>query len=182
MYDASTVYIVVSHSGTLPANLVRLATHKPFSHVCYAPDADLNALYSFGRIYPEFFVPGGFIDGGIRSAFYRGKPNTRLRVYAVSLTPAQKELVEMRLAPFLAQPRHYHYGFLNCVLQHANIPLRRARHYTCSQFVAMLFEGVLPFHKDISLVQPMDFCALSLPCVYEGTAGAFSTGCAAFVS
>lgn len=170
-----TVYLMISHSGTGPANLVRFFTRQPYSHVCYAEDASLSALYTFGRRYTRFFLPGGFIAGGIQSDFYKTYPHTRIRVYALEITAAQKALVDARLAPFLAAPLRYKYGMFNCVYQFFGIPRHRAHHFTCSQFVALLFEGILPFGRDTSLVRPMDFCSFSLPCVFEGTAEEYCT-------
>lgn len=165
-----TVYLMVSHSGTVPANIVRFFTHKEYSHACYANSAALSNLYTFGRINTAFFIPGGFITGGIDSDFYQHYPHTKVRVYAVALTDAQFETVEARLAKFLENPAQYHYGFANCVLQFLGLRVHRPHHYTCSQMIAQLFEGILPLQKDWSLAKPMDFCNLALPCIFEGTA------------
>ncbi|MEG0910668.1 MAG: hypothetical protein RSF70_03710 [Ruthenibacterium sp.] len=165
-----TVYLMVSHSGTAPANLVRFFTHKDYSHACYARDESLSNLYTFGRIHTAFFIPGGFITGGIDSDFYKHYPHTKICVYAATLTQAQYETVEARLAVFLKNPQQYHYGFANCVFQFFGMRVHRRHHYTCSQFIAQLFADILPLQKDWSLAKPTDFCNLALPCVFEGTA------------
>ncbi|MEG1380937.1 MAG: hypothetical protein RSC73_01725 [Ruthenibacterium sp.] len=165
-----TVYLMVSHSGTAPANLVRFFTHKEYSHACYARDESLSNLYTFGRIHTAFFIPGGFITGGIDSDFYKHYPHTKICVYAATLTQAQYETVEARLAVFLKNQQQYHYGFANCVFQFFGLRVHRRHHYTCSQFIAQLFADILPLQKDWSLAKPTDFCNLALPCVFEGTA------------
>ncbi|MEF9968871.1 MAG: hypothetical protein RR759_00280 [Ruthenibacterium sp.] len=169
-----TVYLMVSHSGTMPANVVRFFTHKEYSHACYARDENLSALYTFGRINTRFFIPGGFITGGIDSDFYQHYPHTKIAVYAVTLTQTEYETVEKRLADFVEHPQHYHYGFVNCVLQFFGLRVHRRYHYTCSQLIAQLFEGILPLQKDWSLAKPTDFCNLALPCIFEGTAEEYS--------
>lgn len=168
-----SAYIVICHSGTLSSNFVRLFTLKPFSHVCYAPDARLARMHTFGRLYTPFFFPGGYINNGADSGFYKKYPRTKLRVLRVELSDAQQTLLDTRLAPFLQNPRRYHYGFANCLYQMLGVRRQRSHHFTCSQFIALLFEDILPLPRHTSLTRPMDFCALNLPCVFEGTMQAF---------
>lgn len=164
------VYFMIAHSGTLPADVVRFFTHKPYSHACFSFDRALTKLYSFGRIYTRFFIPGGFITGGIDSDFYKHHPRTKICVLEAEITEAQRAEVLSRLAPFEQNPRFYKYGFANCVFQWLGRPVQRTRHFTCSQFIAQIFDGILPFSRPPSLVRPMDFCELNLPCIFTGTA------------
>jgi len=45
------IYIVLTHTGTLLSNLIKLYTKNDYSHVSLAFDEDLNEMYSFGRLY-----------------------------------------------------------------------------------------------------------------------------------
>ena len=164
------VYFMIAHSGTMPANVVRIFTRKPYSHACFSFDRQLTQLYSFGRLNTRFFIPGGFISGGIDSDFYTHYPRTKICVFEGEITEAQQATVRARLAPFIENSRFYKYGFANCVFQWIGHSVQRARHFTCSQFVAQMFDGILPFSRPPSLVRPMDFCNLGLSCIFTGTA------------
>ena len=51
------------------------------------------------------------------------------------------------------------------------IPLRRRRHFVCSQFVAHVLRqsGLWPLEKEVSLARPQDFAALpGARLVYQG--------------
>ena len=42
------VYIVLMHSGSLMANIIKKVTNDTFSHSCIAFNSKLDPLYSFG--------------------------------------------------------------------------------------------------------------------------------------
>lgn len=168
-----TVYITLSYTGTLMARIVRLFTLKKYSHVCYSADDSFTSLHSFGRYYAETMFPAGYICSAFDDAFYAQHQDAALAVLAIEVTAEQKALIDERLAPFAANPKYYKYGVWNVPLQFFNIKHDRKHFYTCTQFIAYLFRGILPFQTDFSLVRPMDYLDFGCPIVYEGTIGDF---------
>lgn len=55
-----TIYILLTHSGSLPSKLIRMYTREPYSHV-HCSGSNLNELYSFGRLKPSNPIFGGFV-------------------------------------------------------------------------------------------------------------------------
>ena len=58
------IYIMVSYSGTLLSNLIKMYTRKEYTHVSISLDIKLQEMYSFGRIHPYNAFIGGFVREG----------------------------------------------------------------------------------------------------------------------
>ena len=56
------VYIVLTNTGTVLANVISYCTKEHLSHVSIAFDSDLREVYSFGRKYQRNPFIGGFIQ------------------------------------------------------------------------------------------------------------------------
>lgn len=164
------LYLAVTHSGTWFANGISLFTNgAEYSHAGISFSPTLNPLYSFGRKFTYLLLPSGFITQGFGKHFYNHHPRGKLRVYLVTLTDAQYDLLNARLQPFIDNTNSYKYGTLNIAYHYFGIPIHRSKHYTCIGFVAEMLNGILPFNKDSSLVKPMDMCNFDLPLLYEGS-------------
>ena len=55
------IYIMVSYTGTILSNLIRMYTGKEYTHVSISLDIKLHEMYSFGRIHPSNAFVGGFV-------------------------------------------------------------------------------------------------------------------------
>ena len=76
------VYIVLTHTGTLLSNLIKLYTKNDYSHVSLAFDQELNEMYSFGRLYTYNAFIGGFVREYLnKGTFKRFKKNHNICVW-----------------------------------------------------------------------------------------------------
>ena len=83
------IYIVLTHTGTLLSNLIKLYTKNDYSHVSLAFDEDLNEMYSFGRIYTYNAFIGGFVREYLTSGTFKRFKNTMTSVYELEVTDIQ---------------------------------------------------------------------------------------------
>ena len=167
-------YIVLSHSNTLMARLVRVFTGAYWNHTSLALSGELNEFYSFGRKNPRLLFPAGFISEGVHTGYFGYKPKTKIAVYQAQMTDEEYSKMLKQLDKFRHRRDEYHYNILGLPATYANIPWGRRRHYTCSGFVAYCMQDVLEFDKHYSLVRPEDFMIFDFEKIYEGAAGDYN--------
>lgn len=169
-----TIYVIVTRTNTVPSRVIRACTGSPYNHVSLSFDRELRDMVSFGRLYPSFPVPGGFVHEGKNKGFFRRFRDTQCRVY-------QKQVSEREYRIFLRLLRRFHqsrfkFNNLGLVTLMAGIPLERDDAYFCSQFCGkMLAEsGICGFDKPFGLLRPSDFCKLEgFTLLYEGRLSGF---------
>ena len=166
-------YLVLSRSHTTVAMLVRKFTGKYYSHASLGFSPKLDTFHSFGRKNPKVMLPAGFITEGIDSGYFGLWPDTKILVLKGSLNDEEFGILQERIKGFELDRRRYRYNIMGLVTSYIGIPWHRAKHYTCSGFIAYLFRGILDFEKDYSLVEPEDFYKFGFEKIYEGTAGEY---------
>lgn len=169
----NSCYIVLSHSNTIMARLVRRFTGNYYNHTSLALSEDLNEFYSFGRKNPRLLFPAGFISEGVHTGYFGLKPHTKIAVFEAQVSDEEYQLMLTQLNEFLKQRNRYRYNLLGLPMALFNIPWGRNNHYTCSGFVAYCMRGILDFDKHYSLIRPEDFYMFDFEKIYEGTAGEY---------
>ena len=166
-------YLVLSRSHTTVAMLVRTFTGKYYSHASLGFTPELDEFHSFGRKNPKWMLPAGYITEGIDDGYFGMWPNTKILVLKGHLEDEDFELLQERIRGFEIDRKRYRYNIMGLVTSYIGIPWHRAKHYTCSGFVAYLFRDILDFGKDYTLVEPEDFYKFDFEKIYEGTAGEY---------
>ena len=164
-------YIVLSHSNTLMARVVRIFTGAYWNHTSLALSGELNEFYSFGRKNPRLLFPAGFISEGVHTGYFGHKPKTKIAVYEAQMTDEEYSNMLTKLDEFRLKRHQYRYNLLGLPAIQGNIAWGRRKHYTCSGFVAYCMRDILKFNKHYSLVKPEDFMMFDFEKIYEGTAG-----------
>lgn len=165
------IYIVLSRSHTTFAKAIRKFTKKYYNHTSISFREDLSPFYSFGRRYPRFMFPAGFITEGVHEGFFRLHPYTEICVIKMPIEDkAQLDTIKRKLKPFVAHPKRYQYNVKKMPLMMAGIPTKNKKKFVCSVFVAYLLNDILDYGKDYSLVYPEDFLNFGFEILYEGTA------------
>lgn len=167
-------YIVLSHSNTILARLVRGFTGHYYNHTSLALSRELDEFYSFGRKNPRMLFPAGFISEGVHTGYFGLKPQTKIAVLKAELSDEDYQLMLTQLDEFRQQRSLYRYNILGLPVALFNIPWGRNKHYTCSGFVAYCMRGILKFDKHYSLIKPEDFYRFDFEKIYEGTAGEYN--------
>lgn len=171
MLKTNTIYILLTHSGSLLSKFINRYTKEPYTHVSIALDINLKELYSFGRIYPSNPLIGGFIKEDIENGTYARFPSTIGALYSLKINDIQYDKLRRELNKFKINKKKYRYNLIGLFGVMLNYPLERKHHYFCSQFVATLLKnsGIYNFNKPISLISPKDFREWKeLNLVYEG--------------
>lgn len=166
-----TIYILLTHSGSLLSKCINVYTKEPYTHVSIALDINLNELYSFGRINPSNPIFAGFVKEDIINGTYARFPETRCRLYSLKVNDIQYRRLKKELNKFKINRDKYGYNLLGLFGVMLNLPIKRRYNYFCSQFVATLLNnsGICLFDKHPALVSPRDFRKCKeLNLVYEG--------------
>ena len=165
------VYVIVSQTGTVFSELLKLFTRAPYNHVSIALDEELGVMYSFARReIRRPWIAGLIREHPLGGMFYL-KPETQCRVYRIQVTETQYETLVNSLHQFMKDYDRYRYNFLGLVMILFGIPVERQTHYACSQFVAYLLQRAEIAFKEThySLVRPYDFCQQEgFELMYEG--------------
>lgn len=165
------VYIVLSQTGTRFSRLLRLVNRAPYNHASIALDSSLTELYSFGRQCLWLPIASGFVRERPGRGIYRRYGDALCAVYRLPATVEELRRLEEAIRTFEEKEWTYRYNFLGLLTILLGIPLRRRRHFVCSQFVAHVLRqsGLWPLEKEVSLARPQDFAALpGARLVYQG--------------
>ena len=166
-----SVYILLTRSQTYVGRFIHLMTGDEYTHVSLALDRDLERLYSFGRKYMHFALPGGFIPENIHGGIYQRYSAAQTLIYELTVSQEVYDQIEYRINRMLTSIGDYRYNLLGVVLCQMDIAHDRDKYYFCSQFVADTLEksGAAVLPKPSSLMHPIDFCSLpGLEKVYSG--------------
>lgn len=166
-----TIYILLSHSGSMFSKAINICTRKPYTHVSIALDRNLSELYSFGRIKPYNPILGGFVQEDISGGTFERFPNTRCALFSLKITKRQYKKLKRELYRFKRESNKYGYNLIGVVSAAFNYPIHREYRYFCSEFVSelLLNSGIKIIDKNPSLTAPMDFVLSDeLECIYVG--------------
>ncbi len=165
------IYIVLMHSMTFPARIVKIATRYKYSHVAISLEQNCDVLYSFGRKKPNNLFDGGYSvekrDGG----FFKKFKKAVCRVYKMRVSDEQKCALSEFLMKMCCERDIYKYDFWGAFLRFLKIPVTFKNKYTCSYFAAHALEktGIYSFNKPTMFVNPRDFESVpDLEVIYEG--------------
>jgi hypothetical protein len=161
----------MTHSGSIPAKLIKLCSKSKYSHVSISIDKNLNALYSFGRKSPKNPLNGGFAIDGINEGIYKVFKNTYCKIYKIMIDDEKYDRFMEILNYYLDNQDQYKYNFIGLITVLIHIPYRRENYYFCSQFVSEVLDKseIYKFNKDFTLIKPNDFNELkNFELIFEG--------------
>lgn len=163
------IYIVLTYTGTVLANIVKFYTREKYSHVSIGLDSELNELYSFGRLNPYNPYKGGFIHEGINKGTFARFRNTIGAVYSLEIEDKQYEKIVEIIENIKNNKEKYKFNIIGLFLVSIKRKYKKENSFYCAEFVKYLLEQ--SFNKKIlpEIVKPMDFLELdNLELVYEG--------------
>lgn len=163
------IYIILSHSGTLLSRMVKLYTHKKYSHVSISLDKDINIMYSFGRLKAYNPFIGGFVQESARFGTFKRFKNAIARIYAMKVTDEQYRQIQINIEYFKEYGALYKFNMLGLISVVFNKKLNRDRCFYCAEFVKYLMEKA-SISKDLPyVIKPEDFTELpNIRIIYEG--------------
>lgn len=157
------IYILQMHTGTIPSIIIKLFTRYKYSHVLLSLDNSFNKMYSFGR--KQLFNPlnAGLVIENIDGEFFKHFNKTKCRIYKLTISNEQYDKLKNILNDFEKNINDYKYDIIGLIFKCFSVPIKREKHYVCSQFVAEVLNNadIYNFNKPTSLVKPKDFEKIS---------------------
>lgn len=154
-----TIYIIETHSGTIPSRVIKKVTRYPFSHIMISLDNKLDKMYTFGRRSVRNPFNSGFIIESTNSKFFKKFNDTECKIYSLKISKKKYKLLKGLIINFEKNPSIYNYDIVGLCLRLFRITIRRKNHYVCSSFVAELIDKtkIYKFNKPSFKVRPSDF-------------------------
>ena len=165
------IYIILAHTGTILSNIIRYWTKDEFSHVSIALDADLEEMYSFGRLNPYNPFWGSFVHEHINKGTFKRFKNTTAEVYSLFVTDEQYEKARKTIEYFKNNKQKYKFNVLGLACVSINKKIIRKNTFYCAEFVKHILKviGVTEVNKLPRIIRPQNFKELDgLRLEYEG--------------
>lgn len=165
-----SIYIIQTHSGTMPSQLIRLFTKNKYTHISLSLNKKMTKMYSFGRRKIHNMLNSGFIIESKDGEFYQKFDKTKCRIFKLEITNKQFYHLKKMLKEYEIDPLKYNYDIIGLIIKKLNIEVKRNNKFVCSQFVGYLLEKaeIHKFQKDIYYIIPSDYNEISSDIVYEG--------------
>ena len=163
------IYIVLTYTGTILANIVKFYTREKYSHVSIGLDPELKELYSFGRLNPYNPFIGGFVHEGVNIGTFKRFKNTIGAVYSLDVTDEQYRKIIETIEKVKINKGKYKFNTAGLFLVSVNKKYKRKDSFYCAEFIKYLLET--SFNKKIlpEIIKPMDFLEIeNMELVYEG--------------
>ncbi|MDF2647346.1 MAG: hypothetical protein K0Q73_3151 [Paenibacillus sp.] len=167
----SSIYVLLSDTGTLFTTLIKSFTSAPYNHASLALDTDLNDLFSFGRKYPTNPWAAGFVEEDIYEGTFRQFPSTRCVLLRLQVSKQQRDDVIRIVQSFQKEKEVYRYNWIGLLGVLMNLDIEPKSAYFCSQFVSETLSksGLSLWDRPSTLVTPNDFLRHpAFETLYEG--------------
>ena len=154
------VYVLLQHSGTALANIIKKVTNSHFSHSSISFDSSLTKMYSFGRKADSNPFIGTFKTENIEDDFFSSR-NIPYALYVAPCTATQVKMMKKRLDYFIKNSTKFKYDFTGLIKNYFGIADNPEYKWFCSRFVADILNAGAPqnhpFIIEPSLMRPEDF-------------------------
>ena len=151
------IYIILAHTGTVLATTIKYFTKDEFSHVSIALDADLEEMYSFGRLNPYNPFHGGFIHEAIGKGTFKRFKNTRAMIFSIDVTKEQYNKIKNTINIISREREKYKFNIIGLFAVSIHLRIKRTKCFYCAEFVKYLLDES---KMDINLpeiIKPEDF-------------------------
>ena len=153
------IYIILTHTGTVLSQIIKYYTGDQFSHISIALDADLEEMYSFGRLHPYNPFWGSFVHEHINKGTFKRFKKTRAEVYSIFVTDEQYEKTEKVIAYFNNNKQKYRFNLIGLACVSINKRIIRKNTFYCAEFVKHIlkFSGITEVNELPDIIRPENF-------------------------
>ena len=152
------IYIMVSYSGTLLSNLIKMYTRKEYTHVSISLDIKLQEMYSFGRIHPYNAFIGGFVREGKNFGTFKRFKKTKIAIYPLEVKDENYEEARRTINKIKERREEYKFNFIGLFLVMFHKKIKRRKAFYCAEFVKYVLEKSKAVDKNLpQIVKPEDF-------------------------
>lgn len=166
------IFVVLVHGNRLHSKGIRWFTDSEWAHSALSLDSSLDEMYTFTtdiKNAPNKWHKTGFaID--TKERYLSEDPHMKVKVYALFITPEQKEKISSAIKWYIDHQDETSYGFKNILNIFMRRPTKRKMKsgdkckMVCSQFVYTMLSLVnfkMRKSKDSSTISPADIDELS---------------------
>ena len=152
------------------SRVVRIWTHKKYSHTSISLDKDLEQMYSFGRVYPYYPFIGSFVHESPKWGTFKRFKKTKCMIISIDVTDEQYNKAKDEIDTFIKNGRkHYRFNDRGVIYAAFNIRKKQKNKYYCSEFVKHILDSAGIENKLPEIVKPMDFINLKkYDVIFEG--------------
>ena len=162
------IYIILTYTGTILSQIVRVYTRKEFSHVSISLDEDLTEMYSFGRLNPYNPFSGGFVHEHIDMGTFKRFKKTKTKIYSLEIPEKKYYELDKLIKNMYKEKDSYKFNILGLIGVLINYKLKREKYFYCAEFVKYVLEESEVVELP-ELVKPEDFEKISnLSEIYRG--------------
>ena len=167
------IFIILSKGVALFSKAIQSFTHSEWSHASISFDSSLDRMYSFTGVITKTNKANnnrtsGFVIGS-RKMFMYDDPNLKIKVFALFVTPEQRDAMQKAVDWYIKNQNNTKYNFKVIFNMIFNRPTKVISdedklNMVCSQFVSTILSLVnfkFKVDKDTSLVKPKDFDTIS---------------------
>ena len=152
------IYIMVSYTGTILSNLIRMYTRKEYTHVSISLDMQLKELYSFGRINPYNAFIGGFVREGKNFGTFKRFKKTKVAIYSLDVKDENYERAKEMINSIKERKEEYKFNFIGLFLVMFHKKINRKKAFYCAEFVKYVLENSKSIDEKLpQIVKPEDF-------------------------
>lgn len=165
------IYIILTHTGTVLSTIIKHYTKDEFSHISIALDADLNEMYSFGRLNPYNPFWGGFVHESIKKGTFKRFKNTRAEVFSIFVEDEQYEKLTKIIDYFNENKEKYKFNIAGLICVSIKKRIKRKNTFYCAEFVKHVLKssGITQVNKLPEIIKPEDFKEIdNLRLEYQG--------------
>ena len=165
------IYIILTHTGTILSTIIKYYTKDEFSHISIALDADLEEMYSFGRLNPYNPFWGSFIHEHINKGTFKRFKKTRTEVYSMFVTDEQYDKAKKTITYFEKNKQKYKFNVLGLACVSINKKIIKKNTFFCAEFVKHILKvsGITEVNELPDIIRPENFKQLDgIRLEYEG--------------
>ena len=165
------IYILLSLTGTMPANIINKIKGGRFAHVSLSLTPSTDMFYSFARRKAHNTLVAGFVTENIHTGVFSKYPECDCVLYTLDITDKAYEIISDGITDFMKNYKRAKYNIVGMFALAFGIRIKRKYRLTCSQFVALMLHrtGEIKLPKDPFLMLPNDFMDIKeLRLIYEG--------------
>lgn len=169
--DKRSVYLVISHSGTLVSNIVRLITGDKYSHVSISLDDTLLKMYSFGRRKPYNPLIGRFVCQSRYSGIFKRFSRTVVEVVKLEIPVDKFDSIKAELEDMYVNREKYKYNYLGLFLAAVGKTRVKKNRFYCSEFMDYLFvkHEIEGYKNESKIKKPIHFLGIeNAEVIYQG--------------
>lgn len=163
------IYIILTHTGTIPSKIIRSYTKAPFSHVSISLDRELNEMYSFGRLNPYNFIIAGFVHEGINFGTFKRFKEIETNIYSLEIEDEQYEKIKEIIYNMKKSDIKYKFNNMGLIAVAFHKKIQRKYKFYCAEFLKYLFEEAKIKNNLPNIVRPEDFMKVDgMNLIYSG--------------